>query len=406
MSTEAPVPIAGRIICMGISLLSTTALTLFLTQRCLVIKSWTRLPILVWLVFAIYVDSYMFVFATAILQQSIGVNSSLTTCQGAILLCLACYVTTKTLADEHELGGNGQHFVRGTTKKRMHSKLYMFNCFGMLGLYVVVGILNVVFRIAKLENGVCEIGMKSAAMIPLLAFDTVANIYLTILFLVPLRNLYSYKSMPRTPAILRLRSVATRTLCGAMATLLSSIVNIAVLMALGGEAGWICLLCCNCDILFSAIVIQWITSKDNAGTASTASTDGEANRQLKPTATQELKPCALPSTCSALGSDSLSAMDRCSTRSDTNTDGPHGCGGILVTTTIKREEMQPDGTKRSRDGEKGTIQTHESYLAEEGRVHLDGSVGDDYNSVVADGCGGYKTIITAEPSPAQQPRRG
>ncbi|KAF5125114.1 hypothetical protein E5D57_009800 [Metarhizium anisopliae] len=83
---------------------------------------------------------------------------------------------------------SGQHFVRGTTKKRMRSKLYMFNCFGMLGLYVVVGILNVVFRIAKLENGVCEIGMKSAAMIPLLAFDTVANIYLTILFLVPLRS--------------------------------------------------------------------------------------------------------------------------------------------------------------------------------------------------------------------------
>lgn len=43
-------------------------------------------------------------------------------------------------------------------------------------------------RIAKLENGMCEIGMKSAAMIPLLAFDTVANIYLTILFLVPLRS--------------------------------------------------------------------------------------------------------------------------------------------------------------------------------------------------------------------------
>lgn len=32
MSTEAPVPIAGRIICMGISLLSTTALTLFLSR--------------------------------------------------------------------------------------------------------------------------------------------------------------------------------------------------------------------------------------------------------------------------------------------------------------------------------------------------------------------------------------
>lgn len=46
-------------------------------------------------VFAIYTDSYCFVFATAILQHSLGVNSSIHTCEGAILLCLVCYVTTK-----------------------------------------------------------------------------------------------------------------------------------------------------------------------------------------------------------------------------------------------------------------------------------------------------------------------
>ena len=46
-------------------------------------------------VFAIYIDSYLFVFTTALLQNSFGVNSSLEICQGAILLCLVCYVTTK-----------------------------------------------------------------------------------------------------------------------------------------------------------------------------------------------------------------------------------------------------------------------------------------------------------------------
>jgi hypothetical protein len=46
-------------------------------------------------VFAIYIDSYAFVFATSILQHSLGVNSNLLICRGAILLCLACYVTTK-----------------------------------------------------------------------------------------------------------------------------------------------------------------------------------------------------------------------------------------------------------------------------------------------------------------------
>lgn len=73
--------------------------------------------------------------------------------------------------------------------------------------------------------------------------------------------------------------------------------NLSVLMALNGEPGWVCLMCCNCDspllrhllstetsadsslsiVLFSAIVIQWVTSRDNAGTVSSSSS-GEARR--------------------------------------------------------------------------------------------------------------------------------
>jgi hypothetical protein len=96
-----------------------------------------------------------------------------------------------------------------------------------------------------MENGMCIIGMKSVAMIPLISFDAVVNIYLTILFLIPLKSkplcertgangnrqltcdtidLYSFKNMQNTPANLRLRSVAFRTFLGAVATLISSIV--------------------------------------------------------------------------------------------------------------------------------------------------------------------------------------
>ncbi|OAA80191.1 hypothetical protein LEL_03677 [Akanthomyces lecanii RCEF 1005] len=73
--------------------------------------------------------------------------------------------------------------------------------------------------------------------------------------------------MPQTHANARLRTVAFRTFVGSCCTLVSSIVNLSVLMGLNGEPGWVCLMCCNCDILFSAIVIQWVTSKDNAGTS-------------------------------------------------------------------------------------------------------------------------------------------
>jgi hypothetical protein len=46
-------------------------------------------------VFAIYFDSFLFVFATAVLQYAFGTNSSFSACESAILLCLVCYVTTK-----------------------------------------------------------------------------------------------------------------------------------------------------------------------------------------------------------------------------------------------------------------------------------------------------------------------
>jgi hypothetical protein len=51
-------------------------------------------------VFLIYLDSYLFVFATAVLQFGIGVDSALGICEAAILLCLVCYVTTKVRSSQ------------------------------------------------------------------------------------------------------------------------------------------------------------------------------------------------------------------------------------------------------------------------------------------------------------------
>lgn len=49
------------------------------------------------MVLLIYLDSYLFVFVTAVLQFALGVNTNIQICDGAILLCLVCYITTKVL---------------------------------------------------------------------------------------------------------------------------------------------------------------------------------------------------------------------------------------------------------------------------------------------------------------------
>ncbi|CAJ2511565.1 Uu.00g071900.m01.CDS01 [Anthostomella pinea] len=213
-----------------------------LAQRFLAVKSWRRLPFIVWVVFAIFTDSSIFVFATAVVTYGVGVNSGFDVCSAANLLCLVCYLTTKFI-------------IQARTKRRLQSKLYIFNSFGMLSIYVIVCILNFVYRITIMDNGHCIIGMQKKAMIPLISFDLV--VYLTVSFLLPLQGLYSFGLHTSRPPNIKLCTMAVRT-------------NLAVLLTLNGQPGWVCLISCNADILFSAIVIQWVTSLDNAGTASGA----------------------------------------------------------------------------------------------------------------------------------------
>lgn len=61
-------PLAGIVFSVIICLASITVISAFLTQRFIAIKVWKRLPFVVWLVFLIYIDSYLFVFVTGLLQ--------------------------------------------------------------------------------------------------------------------------------------------------------------------------------------------------------------------------------------------------------------------------------------------------------------------------------------------------
>ncbi|KAH6679673.1 hypothetical protein B0J14DRAFT_650057 [Halenospora varia] len=202
---------AGTVVSVIISLISTAALSVCIARRVQNVKNWTQLPLFIY------------------------------------------YFPVERV-----------FIIRRSPKKRLRDPLYLFNTFGMLVPYCVVIVLNFYFRFSVYENGYCIIGMKKVAMIPLIAFDILVNVYLTSLFLIPIRGLYSYKNNRSS----QIRTVAMRTFIGSLATLVSSVVNLTVVMLLNGEPGWICLMCCNVDILFSVLVLHWITSKDNASTFS------------------------------------------------------------------------------------------------------------------------------------------
>ncbi|CAI6098459.1 unnamed protein product [Clonostachys chloroleuca] len=360
------VPVAGQVMSVLITMVALTAITSFITQRTLAIKVWARLPYIVWLVFAINIDSYLFVFTTALLQHAFGVNYNKQLCEGAILLCLACYVTTKLI---YLFLVEKAHIIRGTTKKRLKSKLYLFNSFGIMSVFIIVIVLNFIYRIVRMEQGQCFIGMEGVGIIPLITFDSLANTYLTLLFLIPLRKIYKFRKMARTQANHHLQNVALRTFIGALCTLISSVTNLTVLMALNGEPGWVCLMCCNCDVLFSAAVIHWVTSKDNAGTSGSLSSHGGAGngcpenggsppRRHNGQSGSDTEPPPSSTTMDeiALVTASRSAShhrrhsdlldddfdDECSQADAVLSKAANPKGTVVVTTTIKRES-RPNG---------------------------------------------------------------
>ncbi|KAK8903890.1 hypothetical protein QC760_007330 [Botrytis cinerea] len=246
---SADEPRAGKVFSIILSMISMAALAICMTRRVQNVQDWSRYPLVCWLVILIYFDSLVFVLGSAVVSAGFDVNYSKHMCSNAIILCLSCYMTTK-------------YIIRRSSKARFKDPLYLFNSIGMLIPYCAVIALNFIFRFANYENGECRIGMKQVAMIPLIAFDILVNVYLTFLFLVPLQGLYSYKNNPNSQT----RAVALRTFVGSCCALTSSVVNLTLLLVLKGEPGWICLMSCNLDILFSVLVLHWITSKDNAST--------------------------------------------------------------------------------------------------------------------------------------------
>lgn len=142
----------------------------------------------------IYVDSSCFVLAASILAHGLGINSSRGVCEAGILLCLGCYMTTKILI--YYFLVERAYIVRGSRKPRLKTKLWLFNCLFMILPYTVIVVLNFVWRITYInDKGVCIIGMEMKAMLPLITFELIVNVYLTLLFVLPLR-----RKCPSTPA--------------------------------------------------------------------------------------------------------------------------------------------------------------------------------------------------------------
>ncbi|KAH8658091.1 hypothetical protein BX600DRAFT_468643 [Xylariales sp. PMI_506] len=265
-------PIAARICSLIVALAANLILGSLLTQRFVAVKDWRSLPWIMWLVFLIYSMSILYVCGAVIVQYGVGTGRNATACSAAMIVCLSIYLSIKVLIYLFLI--DRAHIIRGTTKSRLKSKLYLFNVISTLTIYCSIGSLDFIYREPRQDAGTCIISISKYGLVPTITFDAVTNIYLTILFLKPLLASYSIrvKSLQSTslattlslgtttnPPNPRLRALAIRTIVGGICTLFSSLINITVLSVLDGEISWICLLCCTSDVVFSALIIHWVT---------------------------------------------------------------------------------------------------------------------------------------------------
>ncbi|KAH7063736.1 hypothetical protein B0J12DRAFT_735607 [Macrophomina phaseolina] len=253
---EEQVPLGGKIACMFVSLVGLSIIAICTLRRVQAVKISTQLPLTFFLVVAIYSSSFLFVFLTAV-YRDVGINESHSLCDGAIILCLTLYIITKLCI--YLFLVERVHIVRGSRTPRTKDTLYMINVVGMFIPYVAIFALNVVFRFAYFDDkGVCVVGVRRPGLVPLISFDVAVNAYLTVLFLVALRRLYSYREGQCTT----LRNVGLRSSIGAGMTLIVTIVNLTVLVLMDGEPSWICFMSCSLDVIFGVTVIHWITKTD------------------------------------------------------------------------------------------------------------------------------------------------
>ncbi|KAH0354592.1 hypothetical protein KCU81_g1099, partial [Aureobasidium melanogenum] len=336
----AEVPTAARVVTMALSMITISVLAICLTRRIQVIQNWKNISVTNALIIAIYIDSFLFIFCTAVLSKAFSLNQSAGICDGAILLCLICYMTTKIMI--YYFLVEKVHIIRTTNTARRKSKLWLFNFFGVICPYVVLVILNFVFRIAYInEKGVCVIGMKRRALVPLITFDIVLNVYLTSLFLHPLRQCYSFKQGKKSA----MRTLVLRTFVGSCATLLMSVVNLSVLTILDGEPGYICLCLCNLDILFTVCVLHWATAIDRQDRTTTSGSQ-------KPRHTSESRG-GLTSTIDGKRDDYLELDERHIAKS---------------TTVIEANRETPDPKPYDIDCESGTGRESQERIVKPGSI--------------------------------------
>lgn len=249
MEASAPQPDGSELASKLVSLLSISVMSILFGIKTFNVQ-FKYLTYSRWLVLTLYIISWGFTCAATLFVSTNNMN--LLSCFLSEMACDIFYSATKIIIYGWLI--EKVWVVSSVRKSRWKTKSYRIHML-LLAPYSGIAAIMIVFHIAEIEEtGMCIIGLRPVASIPLLVYDFIFNLYFTILFVLPLIRIG--RSVQTDWKSSRLHEVALRTLAASTVCLFVSFANILALVIMNGrERGVLCLTCCTVDVTINVITI-------------------------------------------------------------------------------------------------------------------------------------------------------
>ncbi|KAG0743853.1 hypothetical protein G6F57_002395 [Rhizopus arrhizus] len=214
------------------------------------------------LVILLYTLSWAFA-ATSVVVVSTN-NNNIISCTLGMLSCDFFYAGSKIVAYAWLI--ERVHLVTAVKTTRLKTTQYKIHIL-LLCPYIIIFALMLSFRNIYLESdGTCTIGLQDIASIPLLIYDFFFNLYLTWLFMRPLRNIG--RDTRTDWKATRLYKLARRTLVASIMCLSISFLNVlCVVITHGHQRGLVCLTMCTVDVTVNVVTVHWVTTSGSSTTS-------------------------------------------------------------------------------------------------------------------------------------------
>lgn len=222
--------------------------------------------------FLMLVTSILYIFTASLVLGGVGATFSPTACKAAGWSCFALYGLVKVWIAWFLI--ERVHIVLGNGQSRRSSKLYLVNTsiIGCWMVAVLIFLVHIEFHIRPSDDS-CVMRAKQYGVLSVMSVDIFTEIYLSVLFVMPL-----LRGNWLDPA---LKSVALKSLCAAIIAMTSSTANLALLALFGWhEIMALCVITCCLDTMINVSGIFAVTFGDG-NRSSTSTTAAPSNFRFK-----------------------------------------------------------------------------------------------------------------------------